>query len=1488
MVGNLTYGNGDHGIDNNAAPNQVIVGNTVQGNVTVGINLEGASSPGSGGATVANNVLLDNGLLREVGGGTSGGSAGNIRVDAQSQAGTTLDYNLYDLSPVEGGTVQVVWVGAGSYTSLAAFHAAQPTQEIHGLQASSLLAAPATVAERPASDPYNVAVNVGDYHLTAGSAAIDSANADATGEPALDIEGQARVDDPATTDTGAGTRTYDDRGAYEFVPSAGGDPSLIAYWTMDETGGATAHDTGAAPANDAALSGSPTFGTGRIGNALSLDGSTQYGTVADEASLDITDAITIAAWVRPEKFATQDLIAKDINGSVDGYQLSLATTKGDSSSQRAFVRFNQASNGDSIRLNATTMYPIDGTWMHVAATYDGATIKLYINGHLEGSLPWAGTIATNATALGIGAQSDDTRWFQGDLDDVRLYDRALSAGEIAALAETPNQAPLCSGVSLSTAQDTAADAAPDCTDPDGDALSYAIVDQPGHGTASVVADQLHYVPEAGYTGDDAFTYQATDGELDSNTATVGVTVTPPGDPSLIAYWTMDETGGATAHDTGAAPANDAALSGSPTFGTGRIGNALSLDGSTQYGTVADEASLDITDAITIAAWVRPEKFATQDLIAKDINGSVDGYQLSLATTKGGSSSQRAFVRFNQATSGDDVRVNAATMYPIDGTWMHLAATYDGSIIKLYVNGALEGSLPWAGTIATNATALGIGAQSDDTRWFQGDLDDVRLYDRALSAGEIAALAETPNQAPLCSGVSLSTAQDTAADAAPDCTDPDGDALSYAIVDRLRHGTASVAGDQLHYVPEAGYTGDDAFTYQATDGELDSNTATVGVTVTPPGDPSLIAYWTMDETGGATAHDTGAAPANDAALSGSPTFGTGRIGNALSLDGSTQYGTVADEASLDITDAITIAAWIEPAKLATQHLVQKGTMGAPNGYELSLASTGKVFFRLNNTAATRIDSTTLYPTDGHTWMHVAVTWDGSDMRIYVNGVAEGGTVAGPAAIATNSNPLVIGAVSDLTYKFQGAIDDVRIYNRALSAGEIAALAIGSLDHIVISPSIASIVTGATQAYTAEGFDALDNSLGDVTGDTVFTIDGAGICTLAACGSDVPGDYTVTGTNGTFTDDAALTVALDTYTLTYTAGAGGTIEGDSPQTVDYGTDGTAVSAVPDTGYHFVAWSDTSTDNPRTDTHVTGDITVSASFALDTYTLTYTAGAGGTIEGDSPQTVDYGTDGTAVSAVPDTGYHFVAWSDTSTDNPRTDTHVTGDITVSASFALDTYTLTYTAGAGGTIEGDSPQTVDYGTDGTAVSAVPDTGYHFVAWSDTSTDNPRTDTHVTGDITVSASFALDTYTLTYTAGAGGTIEGDSPQTVDYGTDGTAVSAVPDTGYHFVAWSDTSTDNPRTDTHVTGDITVSASFALDTSLLQGTVTVLASGDPVAGATVSAWDATSGAWTGAGVTNGSGSTRSACPPAPTTSISRVAASPRPGMAAPARPPRPMWM
>ena len=298
-----------------------------------------------------------------------------------------------------------------------------------------------------------------------------------------------------------------------------------------------------------------------------------------------------------------------------------------------------------------------------------------------------------------------------------------------------------------------------------------------------------------------------------------------------------------------------------------------------------------------------------------------------------------------------------------------------------------------------------------------------------------------------------------------------------------------------------------------------------------------------------------------------------------------------------------------------------------------------------------------------------------------------------------------------------------------------------------------------------------------------------------------------TNGT------LAVAWNTYNLTYAAGLNGTLSGAATQTVNYGSSGSAVTAVPNAGYNFVSWSDGSTANPRTDNGVTNNISVTANFAISTYTLTYTADANGTISGTTPQTVSYGASGTAVTAVPNAECYFVNWSDGSTANPRTDAGVTTNLSVTANFAINTYTLTYLAGTNGTLSGATPQMVNYGTSGLPVSAIPGTGYSFVNWSDGSTANPRTDLNVTSNLLVTANFVINTYTLIYAADTNGTIGGTSPQTVNYGASGDVVSAVPNLGYSFTNWSDGLTANPRIDTNVTTNVNVTANFVLNTYTL---------------------------------------------------------------------------
>ena len=227
LVNNLCYDNGDHGIDVSSAGGQRIIGNDVYRNATSGINVEGPS----GGTTLSNNISVDNAI-------GSTGTKGNIRVDPASVAGTTLDYDLVYMS-APGPTI--VW-NSVNYNTLAAFTAATG-REAHGREAAPQWIAPAA----------------GNFHLAAGSPAIDAADSGAVGASDTDIEGRPRVDNPLVADTGAGPRTYDDIGAYEHplcgndikeggeacdgtdtgvavcgeLGCSGGDPSCTAQCTLD-------------------------------------------------------------------------------------------------------------------------------------------------------------------------------------------------------------------------------------------------------------------------------------------------------------------------------------------------------------------------------------------------------------------------------------------------------------------------------------------------------------------------------------------------------------------------------------------------------------------------------------------------------------------------------------------------------------------------------------------------------------------------------------------------------------------------------------------------------------------------------------------------------------------------------------------------------------------------------------------------------------------------------------------------------------------------------------------------------------------------------------------------------------------------------------------------------------------------------------------------------------------------------------------------------
>ncbi|MBO0844895.1 MAG: right-handed parallel beta-helix repeat-containing protein, partial [Nocardioides sp.] len=196
---NLTYNNGDHGIDDYNVTGGRLIGNTVYHNCTSGINVEGTS----GNYKVVNNIAVDNAVYPAYHGISCSRRAGNIGIWDSAPATTTVDHNLVYLS--KSGTM---YVFKSSYSSLAAMQAATG-QEKHGVQ----------------GDPKFTNASGGDFTLQAGSPAIDRANSGISGEQSVDAVVNPRVDDAGTPNTQAeGPRLYDDLGAFEYqgqsAPSA--------------------------------------------------------------------------------------------------------------------------------------------------------------------------------------------------------------------------------------------------------------------------------------------------------------------------------------------------------------------------------------------------------------------------------------------------------------------------------------------------------------------------------------------------------------------------------------------------------------------------------------------------------------------------------------------------------------------------------------------------------------------------------------------------------------------------------------------------------------------------------------------------------------------------------------------------------------------------------------------------------------------------------------------------------------------------------------------------------------------------------------------------------------------------------------------------------------------------------------------------------------------------------------------------------------------
>ena len=204
---------------------------------------------------------------------------------------------------------------------------------------------------------------------------------------------------------------------------------------------------------------------------------------------------------------------------------------------------------------------------------------------------------------------------------------------------------------------------------------------------------------------------------------------------LVLHLSFDEGSGNVANDSSAF-GNDCALSGNPQWTDGPFGTALGLDGAT-WGEVADADELDLTDAMTIETWAKiPAGGEGIQSAAEKGAGWIDGEYNLAAVYNGGTILQMRDLPANCADTNSGASIQ-------DGEWHFLVGTWDGSTLRLYIDGNLDAEMDCAGTLLTNTDPLYIGARGGSQRFVTGALDEIKIYNYALSEAEILADMDSP-------------------------------------------------------------------------------------------------------------------------------------------------------------------------------------------------------------------------------------------------------------------------------------------------------------------------------------------------------------------------------------------------------------------------------------------------------------------------------------------------------------------------------------------------------------------------------------------------------------------------------------------------------------------------------------------------------------------------------------------------------------------------
>ena len=467
------------------------------------------------------------------------------------------------------------------------------------------------------------------------------------------------------------------------------------------------------------------------------------------------------------------------------------------------------------------------------------------------------------------------------------------------------------------------------------------------------------------------------------------TINPPDlQQGLVGHWTFDgpTISGTTVKDV-SGNGNNGTLVNGPTTIAGVLGQALSFNGTSQYATIgtASTFNYDRTQPLTICAWIKPNTLSVNGTIFSKLSNTspYPGFEFNQFNPGSGSIGNGLQLYEINSFTGNTLDVYVPNILTA-GVWQHACVTYSGnslaSGVTFYRNGvayvptALYNNLT---SSILNSVTPEIGGRNGQNILMHGSIDDVRIYNRALPASQITQLYD----------LGLGSHQNA--------------------------------------------------------------------TVNPPNLQSgLVGHWTFDgpSISGTTVKDVSGSGNNGTMVNG-PTPVAGVLGQALSFNGTSQYVSVPDSSSLRLSTALAMALWFRTTSNGSDiGFIRKDTLsgarylygiqmnGVSNGACSTHYSGGIVAAQYYNGTCFEAPST-LDLNDGK-WHQAVMTISGTTLTLYVDGKFQSSTTitgiqgaptgaTGIGADPANSSSGVMGYLS-------GSIDDVRIYNRALSASEVKQL------------------------------------------------------------------------------------------------------------------------------------------------------------------------------------------------------------------------------------------------------------------------------------------------------------------------------------------------------------------------------------------------------------------------------------------------------------------